>query len=266
MIQALSRMWWPALAVMLLAAGCAHHAGNSAPPPNFSYYHAQDFAWAPVTRVVILPLVNETAHPEASDQLQRSLHASFQQMGLFEVVSVPPPLAARLARQVREAGRFDEAEVINLARCTGANVVIAGTLSHYTPYFRPRIGLTLQAISPDLGRVVGSADGLWDANDPHVACRARLFFVPKKSHLQKLCDYARWAVDDAYAADLVLESPHLFGQFVCGEAARLLVADPALMEGLLLTGEAAMSGKGTRVPCPPATSNCGGPANGPPTR
>jgi hypothetical protein len=107
----------------------------------------------------------------------------------------------------------------------GANVVITGTVSHLSPYFRPRIGLTLQAISPDVGRVVASVDGLWDSNSGVVAARARSYFAPKHPRLRRRLI---GAFDGAYADDLVLESPHLFAQFVCGEAARLLVGVPGL--------------------------------------
>jgi hypothetical protein len=262
--RALRRLYVPLLAAMLVG-GCAHHQRNIAPPPpNFSYYNAPDFRWDAVARVVILPIVNETAHPQAGDEMQRILNASIQQMGMFEIVSIPPPVAERLARQVRETGRFNEVEVIELARCTGAHAVIAGTLSHFSPYYRPRVGLTLHAISPDLGRVVGSVDGLWDANCHTVAQRARLYFAPQKTFAEKVYDKVVGTVDDAYAEDLVLESPRLFSQFVCGEACRLLVGDAGFLEGLRLNGEEVIvSCQPSPVRSLPPPGPAPGPAPGP---
>ncbi|MBY0232934.1 MAG: hypothetical protein K2W96_26930 [Gemmataceae bacterium] len=240
-----------------LLAGCAHRSAPPPPPPPppppFSCYNAPDFHWGAVSRVAILPLNNETSHPQAADDLRQALHASFQQMGVSEVVAVPPPLAARLARQVRETGRFDEAEAIQLARCTGAHVVIAGTLSHFSPYNRPRIGLTLHALSPDLGRVVASVDGLWDATSHPVAQRARLFYAQQRTFVQAVCDRVLGTIDDSFAADLVLDSPHLYGQFVCGEAARLLVADPVFLASLLPAGDTNGAGRQAVPRTAPAT-------------
>ncbi len=252
---------WLALLACLLG-GCAH-----APPRQditFSYYHAPDFPWQQVARVVVLPPANETPQPQATEEIHRALHAELQQLGLFEVVPVPPPLSLRLVQQVRETGRFNEADIVELARCTGANVILAVTLSHYSPYFRPRIGLTLQAISPDLGRVVASVDGLWDCNNLSVADRARAYYTRNRTCAQHVCDCVLGVIDDAYGADTVLESPHLFGRFVCAEAVRILVGDGELLARLRAPRGAACPRTPAAVPVRPLPP---GPAvNAPPPR
>src|SRR5262249_46044159 len=151
------------LPALLGPGGCGHTRPHN--DLTFSFYGDPEFRWQHVGRLLLLPLVNESAYPEAADQMRRPARPELPQLGGGEGVVTPPDVAQRFARLVRDGGRFDERELIDLARVAGADAIVAGTLSHYTPYFRPRIGLTLQAISPDLGRVVASVDGLWDTNN-----------------------------------------------------------------------------------------------------
>lgn len=242
----------PLLLLLVLLAGCSavpKKVPAPPPPPPFAIYRAPDFPWEAVSRVAILPLANESAYFQAGEDIQRLLHSSFQQLGRCEAVPIPSPILARLVRQMRETGRFDEGELIHLARCTGAQVILAGTLTHYSPYLRPRIGLSLQAISPELGRVVASVDGVWDATAHPVAGRARLFYSPQKTLAEKVCDRIVGTIDDSFACDLVLESPHLYGQFVCSEAVRLMAGDTGILESLRLTGDQPAT-RAAPPPCP----------------
>lgn len=212
------------LLVALGLAGC----GNlpTCPEPNVSRYHNPAFSWRRVARLVVMPLVNESPQPQAGEEVRRSLHAELQQLGLFEAVPAPSELGESVSRHVRDGGRFSEAEMVALARCGAADVILVGTLTHYSPYQRPRIGLTLQAISPDLGKVVASVDGLWDATDHDVAQRARDYYRRVRSCKDYAFDYLLGRWESSYGTDLVLESPHLFQRFVCSEAARILVGLP----------------------------------------
>lgn len=213
------------LGALALAASCAT-APPCPPEPTASRFRHPGFAWARVARVVVLPLVNETAHPQAGEEVRRQLTAELQQLGLFEAVPAPPGMTEAVARRVRDSGRFSEDDLVLLARCGGADVILLGTLGHYSPYTRPRIGLTLHAISPDLGQAVASVDGLWDSVDHDVADRARAWYARYKTLKQHARDHALGVWDDDYAVQLVLSSPYLFGRFVCAEAVRLLLGEP----------------------------------------
>src|SRR5262249_23425758 len=115
-------------------------------------------------------------------------------------------------RVVRENGRFNEAVLVQLARCYRADLIVMGTVSQYSPYTLPRVGLVLQVISPGDGVVVASVDGLWDASSPPIACRARDFY--------RQCT-GKW--EEPFTAELVLDSPRLYQRFVSFEAVSVLV-------------------------------------------
>lgn len=252
-------------AVFLLAlvlAGCANPP-PAPPEPTAGRFHHPRWEWGRVARVVVLPLVNESREPQAAEEVRRWLTAELQQLGMFEVVPAPAELTELASRRTRDSGRFSEADMVALARCGGADVILLGTLTQYLPYRRPRIGLVLHAISPDLGQVVASVDGLWDAIDHAVADRACAWYARYKSLGQHARDHVLGRWQDDYAVDLVLDSPHLFGRFVCAEASRLLLNEPTgrpvVVAGDWGLGEAWLRLKARRpAPCPP------GPAAMPP--
>jgi nucleotide-binding universal stress UspA family protein len=201
-------------ALLLVAVGC-HHT----PPrvePTFSYYHAPGLEWEKVSRVLVLPLDNESSFNQVPEQVRRALASEFQQAGRFEVVPAPPDVWAAVSSQVRQNGRFNEAVMIELARAARADLIVVGTVSQYSPYRLPRLGLTLQVVSPADAVVVASVDGLWDSTRLDIAGRARAYYR----------EAAKGGRSAPFPETLALESPQYFQRFVCHEAVAALLAVP----------------------------------------
>jgi hypothetical protein len=199
--------------VLLLAAGC--HQPPVVEPP-FSYYHAPGLEWCRVNRVLLLPLENESTINQAPEQVRRALASELQAAGRFEVVPAPPDVWAELSGQIRCNGRFNEAVLIEMARCTRADLIVLGTISQYSPYRLPRLGLVLQVVSPADAVVVASVDGLWDSTHQDIAARARAYYR----------EGARGGRNAPFPETLALESPQYFQRFVCHEAVAALLAVP----------------------------------------
>jgi hypothetical protein len=203
-------------------AGCCSLSLNKTPPyqePTYSQYHDPAFHWSAVNRLLLLPLVNETRFTRVAEEMGNALATELQQLGCFEVVVAPPDVHARLSHHIRINGVFNEVVMIELARCTRADVIVLGAVTQYSPYRLPRLGLTLQAVSPGDCTVAASVDGVWDTTQQSVADRARCFYVSGKRHP------TRWQLlkDQPFADELALESPRLFQRFVANEAADVLV-------------------------------------------
>ncbi|MBA4065296.1 MAG: hypothetical protein C0501_16615 [Isosphaera sp.] len=262
-----------AVVAAALAAGCGtlwcgggavadRLRGRTAVPidgPTFSRYLLDGWEWGAVNRVVVLPFLNESAYTRADEEVAAALRSELQKLGRFEVVAAPPDDHAVLAAVVHRGGRFDEAVMLEIARLARADVVVHGTVTQYSPYPRPRLGLVLQAVGPERAKVVSSVDGLWDSTDLAVAERARVYFrqTPERPPWVRNRVIAR---DDSFAADLALESPALFQRFVCREAALTLLglpvplvaeADPGQADGANGTG--GKTGKGCAPPAAPPT-------------
>jgi hypothetical protein len=212
--------------LLVLAAGC-HPAPPVQPPPplNFSRFHEPGFPWPGVARVVLMPLVDESEWPRAAVEMREALASELQRLGRFEVVLAPPDPYAQLSKKIRQGGRFDEPELVALARHHRADVIVLGAVTRYRPYQRPQIGLTLQAVSPDEGKVIASVDGLWDSTFHDIAGRARRYYLAQRTCGEVVCNYVTDVIDTDYASDVVLDSPHLYRRFVAFEASLALVLD-----------------------------------------
>jgi hypothetical protein len=206
-----------------MALGCKTVPKCSPPPePTASQYHAGFFAWAGVSRVLILPVLNESPYTRAGDEVSRALAEELQLLGRFEVVAPPAGEHPRLAAQVHRGGRFDEAAMLELAKVFRADVILHATVTQYSPYPRPRLGLVLQAVSPAEAKVVASVDGLWDSTQRPVELRAKLYYHELPARHPWIANHLI-APDDGYADELALDAPMLFQRFVCHEAVRTLV-------------------------------------------
>lgn len=194
-------------------------------------YRARGFDWGGVRRVLLLPLVNETAFPHAAVELRHALANEFQALGRFEVVVAPDDVCEHLAHEVRLGGRFNEQATIELARLFRADVLVFGTLGAYSPYVPQRIGLTLQVVSPFDAVVVASVDGLWDTSQKSVANQAAAFYreppPPPATHALVALGEIAFGVmakgnlppqEPAVNSELVRDSPRLFQRFVSHQA------------------------------------------------
>ena len=220
---------------LLLVVGCQH-----TPPyvePTFSYYHAPGLDWCRVNRVLLLPLDNESTFNQVPEQVRRALAAEMQQAGRFEVVPAPPDVWAELSGQIRCNGRFNEAVMIELARCTRSDLIVLGTVTQYSPYRLPRLGVVLQVISPADGVVVASVDGLWDGTHQDIAGRARAYYR----------EGARGGRAAPFPETLALESPEYFQRFVCHEAVEALLTIPQPPQPPGLAGAEGPAGAGAKA-------------------
>lgn len=218
-------------AALTAIAGCAVFDGlvekiHPESPATFSQYHLYVWSWDSVSRVVALPFLNESDFTRAGDEIHGAFTSEFQRLGRFEVVGLRGDENVALAKHIHVNGTFDEAVMFDLAAHTRADVVIFGIVTQYSPYPRPRMGLILQAVSPAQAKVVASVDGLWDTTDKRISNRLRAFYR-QKPH-ERLPWYRNFVpqTDDAFAAELALESPALFQRFVCHEASLALMGFP----------------------------------------
>jgi hypothetical protein len=221
--------WIPA--ILLMSFGC--HSTKKQPPPlripdpTFSQYHSLEFSWASVRRALVLPFVNESIYTRADEEVARVFRGEMQALGEFEVVAPHPEDSALLSEQIHRGGRFNEEVMLELHKLFNADVIIHGTITQYTPYPRPRLGMVIQVVDPTTGKVVASIDGLWDATYGAVAERV-LAFYRQRPQRHPFIENNFIAPDDGFADELALHSPNLFQRFVCAEALRNLVRDARL--------------------------------------
>jgi hypothetical protein len=212
--------------VQRTAAKVRDHRAPPAAPVTYSQYHLDGFRWEDVRRVLVLPVLNESPHTRAGDEIRAALTSELQRLGRFEVVAAPADDQAILARRAHRGGRFSEADLFELGRETNAEVVVHVTVTQYSPYPRPRLGMVVQAVGPLEGKVVASVDGLWDTTDAGVAEQVRTFYRQRPRPQPPFVRNRVIATDDVFAGELALDSPALFQRWACHLVACLLVGLP----------------------------------------
>jgi hypothetical protein len=202
---------------------------NQMPPPppvTYSRYHLDGWDWGSVARVVVFTPRNESDYTRAGQEFQDALASELQRLGRFEVVAAPADDHARLASFAHQGGAFDEGVAVDIATRTRADVLVLPTITQYSPYPRPRMGVVVQAVAPFAGKVAASVDGLWDTTDGGIAEQVRAYYRQRPKPLPAYVRNHTIVADDNFAADIALDSPALFQRFVANTVARLLV-DPA---------------------------------------
>lgn len=195
-------------------------------PPTYSHYLHETWRWADVNRVLVLPPSNESKYTRAGEELHAALTSELQRLGRFEVVAAPTDPEGTLSRLIHAGGRFDEGAILDLGKATRADVIVFPTITQYTLYPRPRMGLVLQAVSPLDGKVIASIDGLWDTTDASIAEQVRTFYRQRPKPLPPRVRNHVIATDDSFAGELALDSPALFQRYICHLASRVLVGLP----------------------------------------
>lgn len=246
---------------LALLAGCHLGQKKPPPPPTFSEYHAPGFDPNVLTRVLLMPLANESGYLNAGEEIRVALAAELQSQARFEVVMAPPNPELTNAQLVHLHGRFNEAAMVALARTFKVDGIIMGALTQYHPYAPPRIGLSLQMVSPSEAVVVASVDGLWDARNKRIADEAKGYYH-QTNHPYLLI---------SRETDLALTSPQLYQRFVCHQvAASLANPPPPAPPGADGAAQGSNSGAEEKTangsPKPPAAKKeAGGPKAEPPT-
>jgi len=202
--------------LLLLGTGCAFFKPPPPPPPPpFGAYHAAHFDLHAVSRILLLPLANESPFPYVADEMGTALAAELQRLGCFEVVVAPRCPEFCAFQGVHTSGRFDEQAFLDLARTFKVDGILVGSVTQYHPYVPPRIGLSLQLICPGEGVVIASVDGLWDARQKELAEEARVYYR------DTVCLFHAPS-----ASELAITSPQLYQRFVAHEVVEALVDRP----------------------------------------
>src|SRR4051812_38858806 len=179
---------------------------------TFSHFRADGLNAAPVRRVLLLPMSNETEFPYVEDEISDALATELRAAGLFEVVRAARETDESCAASCcRSNGTFDERQLIDLAERYQVDGVIFGTVTNYNPYWPPRIGINLQLVGTHEAVTLASVDGLWDARDEHIAAQAQQFYFCRLTPKATVPD-----------SDLMLHAPQYFQKFAAAQTVHLL--------------------------------------------
>ena len=129
--------------LLLLACGiCCTSAGCHLLLPEISHQPVIRNPFPQLSRVAVAPFFNQSDEPTVDGRdFAMAYYAELQQTPGFEVVPLGVVEEALIAHRI-DLNRPGEAR--RLARLLGVDVVVAGTVTDYSPYYPPRCGLRVE--------------------------------------------------------------------------------------------------------------------------
>ena len=200
------------LAVGMLALGCQ---GLIPRKPEMKVSPSPQARRGPglsqVETVLVLPFGNESAYPEAHEEVAKAIAEEVTKAtGLrMRGVSERDEGLAGIDNPWRK--RFTLEELAYLHREFDADAVLQGTVASSQPYPHTALGLRLQMTDLRTGERVWSMEEMWDAGDQGVAGRAQRYYGEEMHE-----------AETPYGWEIVLVSPAEFRHFVAYEVALTL--------------------------------------------
>lgn len=135
-------------------------------------------------RVAVLPFFNQSNEPTVDgEQIAIEYYAALQKVPGFEVM--PVPVAVQAVRELGVSPRSAE-DMQWIARQLGVDVVIAGSVTDYSPYYPPRLGLAVNwyAANPSFHPIPAGYGLPWGTPEeefiPHSLKRAAEFELARE--------------------------------------------------------------------------------------
>ncbi len=163
-------IWAPLLlTVLMLVTGCYSFHGqvecNTEPflLENFRVSFHPEFPQRVPRRVLLLNSGFATNDNETIDLFAKSLADKLKGEGLFEVMT--PAVQCHTTIDEILAGRFNEAEIIGLARQYNADGIMLFRINSFKFHSPMAVNASVGLVDPDETIVMFAADGVWDLTD-----------------------------------------------------------------------------------------------------
>lgn len=122
-------------AIILLAPGCSAL-------PDIVHQPQYHNPFPQLHTIAVLPFYNQSADPTIDqDRIAMAYYNELQAIPGFEVVPVGVTRQYLMAREIEPASGDDFQQ---LAREMGVDAVVVGSVTEYTPYYPPRLGLAVR--------------------------------------------------------------------------------------------------------------------------
>lgn len=166
-----------------------------------------------INSVAFVELAHDERNPAVAETLTQSIAQSLKDTRLFRVrlVRRDDPVCHDL--DFSDPHTFSMAQLLVIRQALKADAVLCGSMKHFQPYPRMRVGVYLAMIDLDEGSFVWGVDHRWDTTDKATRKRIARFYRDNVG-----------ADDNPDGWRTGLVSPALFAKFVAHEVARTLPA------------------------------------------
>ncbi len=160
-----------------------------------------------MSRVVFVEIQQDVGYPNIAVEATEALFQALQKRRLFHVDVVPgtSPAVRELGLDRRREYTIDE--LAEMRKALDCDAVLLGYISHFQPYPRMQVCLSLRLLDLQRGKVVWAVDQVWDTTDKVTEQRIEKYFETQMRSGYEPADHS-----------LAMMSPKTFLKFVSYEA------------------------------------------------
>jgi hypothetical protein len=129
-----------------------------------------------IKSVCLVELQNKTIYPQISGDITESLHQSLQKKQRFTLSLLKQADAAWATLEVRPDSAYTLEQLMSARKLLGADALLMGTVTSYSPYPRMAMGLQLKLVDLRTGQAVWAIEQIWDTADKATQERIKKYF------------------------------------------------------------------------------------------
>jgi hypothetical protein len=157
------------LPLAITSSGCLRYDSSS---PT----HEVSKNLSAVRSVCLVELQNKTIYPQISEDVTDSLHQSLQKKQRFTLSLLKQTDTAWGTLSVKPDSSYTLEQLMSAHKLLGADALLIGTVTSYSPYPRISMGLQLKLVDLRTGQVVWAIEQLWDTADKTTQERIKKYF------------------------------------------------------------------------------------------
>jgi hypothetical protein len=131
---------------------------------------------AAIKSVCLVELQNKTIYPQISGDITESLHQSLQKKQRFTLSLLKQSDAAWATLDVKPDSAYTLEQLMSARKLLGADALLMGTVTSYSPYPRMAMGLQLKLVDLRTGQAVWAIEQIWDTADKATQERIKKYF------------------------------------------------------------------------------------------
>ena len=141
-----------------------------------NYYCHPELYSMGISRVAVLPFINESEYSEAADKVQQAFVGELKKTNTFAVVVDETDQSADLLDTLRRHGTIDPSAAMRVALSLNVDGLIICRITNYFPYRPPVLGLDVLLVHPQSQVVVWQVDELFDCGELEVMNAVRKYY------------------------------------------------------------------------------------------
>jgi hypothetical protein len=163
----------PSVLCLLFFAGCSLFRTS----PGSSYFSGPSKNLSGIRTLTLVELQNNTVYPQVSGDVTESLYqALLKTRGGFDLAVLGQNHPDYKNLPIRPGSPDTLEQLLATRKMLGADAVIIGTVTSYTPYPHMAMGLNLKLIDLRDGRVPWKIEQVWDTSDKAAVEKIKKYF------------------------------------------------------------------------------------------